>query len=204
MYGKLFAQMYDGSLYGKWQALVTFQQMVVLCDSDGVVDMTPQALAARTSIPLEIIHQGIADLEQPDPQARFPAYEGRAVVRLSPLRAWGWRIVYPIDFHFRRPPLPAGWRSQILERDEFRCVFCGNGDHLEIDHIYPWSLGGRHDYANLNAAANRFGSPSHPAQRRGYVRRQSLRNASRAKTSTRTESGTLCGGCNRRKGAALL
>ncbi len=92
MYGKLFVQMYDGSLYGKWQALVTFQQLIVLADVDGVVDMTPQALAARTSIPLQIIRQGLDDLEQPDPDSRSTQQEGRRIVRLSEHRAWGWRL----------------------------------------------------------------------------------------------------------------
>lgn len=93
MYGKLFAQMYDGSLYGNWKALVTFQQMIVLCDSDGVIDMTPHALAARTGIPLDIITEGIAALEQPDPYSRTPDMEGRRIERLDDHRPWGWRLV---------------------------------------------------------------------------------------------------------------
>ena len=93
MYGKLFATMYEGSLYGQWQALVTLQQMIVLCDMDGTLDMTPQALAARTSIPLEIIQQGITLLEQPDAYSRSSADEGRRIVRIDSTRPWGWRIV---------------------------------------------------------------------------------------------------------------
>lgn len=92
MYGKIFAQMYDGSLYGKWQALVTFQQLIVLADAEGVVDMTSQAIAGKTSIPLEIIQQGLVDLEFPDPSSRTPDYDGRRILRLSEHREWGWRI----------------------------------------------------------------------------------------------------------------
>lgn len=93
MYGKLFASMYDGTLYGHWQAIVAFQQMIVLCDGDGLIDMTPQAIAARTSIPLEIIQAGIEVLEAPDPYSRTPGDDGRRIVRLDDHRPWGWRIV---------------------------------------------------------------------------------------------------------------
>lgn len=95
MYGKLFAQMYDGTLAtrGPWQALVTFQQLVILADLEGVVDMTADALARRTTIPLEIIEAGIRSLEEADPDSRTPTEEGRRIVRLSDSRPWGWRIV---------------------------------------------------------------------------------------------------------------
>lgn len=93
MYGKIFASMYDGTLYGHWQAIVTFQQMIVLCDGDGLIDMTPQAIAARTSIPLEIIQKGVEVLEQPDPYTRTPGDDGRRIVRLDDHRPWGWRLV---------------------------------------------------------------------------------------------------------------
>lgn len=95
MYGKLFAQMYDGTLgtKGPWQALVTFQQLVILADKQGVVDMTTEAISRRTTIPLEIITEGIKALEQPDPQSRSPALEGRRIERLNTDRDWGWSIV---------------------------------------------------------------------------------------------------------------
>lgn len=95
MYGKLFAQMFDGSLRAKgpWQAIVTFQQMIILCDKRGVIDMTPEAISARTSIPVKILNIGIQFLEQPDTESRTPDEEGRRIVRLSDEREWGWRIV---------------------------------------------------------------------------------------------------------------
>lgn len=95
MYGKLFTQMYDGTLgtKGPWQALVTFQQMVILADKHGELDMTIEAIARRTTIPIEIIREGIEALEQPDPDSRSPALEGRRIDRLNADRDWGWRIV---------------------------------------------------------------------------------------------------------------
>jgi len=93
MYGKIFESMYDGTLSADWRALVTFQQMIVLADSEGVIDYTPPALSRRTGIPLDIIERGIERLEQPDPYSRSPEAEGRRIVRLDEHRPWGWHIV---------------------------------------------------------------------------------------------------------------
>ncbi|MGO9935134.1 MAG: hypothetical protein ACLPV8_25430 [Steroidobacteraceae bacterium] len=94
MYAKIFRQMFSGSLAttGPWEALVTFQQMLIVADRDGVVDMTAAAISRETTIPLSIIQTGIDVLERPDPDSRTPDEEGRRIVRLSDSRAWGWRI----------------------------------------------------------------------------------------------------------------
>ncbi len=46
-------------------------------------------------------------------------------------------------------------RYEILERDNFRCVLCGDdseaGAQLEVDHIVPVSKGGTDDRSNLRA-----------------------------------------------------
>lgn len=95
MYAKVFVQIYDGSLctQGPWQALVTFQQMLVLADQDGAVDMTAEAISRRTTIPIEIIQIGIAELLKPDEKSRTPAEEGRRIIPLSQGRDWGWQVV---------------------------------------------------------------------------------------------------------------
>lgn len=95
MYGKVFAQMYDGTLVSKgpWQALVTFQQFIVLSDRFGVVDMTADAIARRTGLPIEVIVTGIEALEREDEGSRTPDEGGRRIVRLDEHRTWGWRIV---------------------------------------------------------------------------------------------------------------
>jgi hypothetical protein len=87
--------MFDGTLVtrGPWEALVTFQQMLVLCDAEGFIDMTPEVISRRTTIPLEIIKKGIAALEQPDPDSRLSAEEGRRIIRIADHRNWGWQIV---------------------------------------------------------------------------------------------------------------
>ncbi len=93
MYGKLFQSMYDGTLVEDWRALVTFQQMIILSDRDGVVDITPQALSRRTGIPIELIEAGLEALERADPYSRTPDEEGRRIRRLDDHRPWGWYIV---------------------------------------------------------------------------------------------------------------
>lgn len=93
MYGKVFESIYDGTLAGHWQAIVTMQQLVVLSTQDGVVDMTPDAIARRTSIPLEIITAGLEHLAKPDPYTRTPGEDGRRIVLIDDHRPWGWRLV---------------------------------------------------------------------------------------------------------------
>ncbi len=95
MYAKVFTQIYDGTLCtkGPWQALVTFQQLLVLADMDGNVDMTAGAIARRTTIPLDIIEAGIEALLQEDPESRTPTENGRRILPLAEGRPWGWKIV---------------------------------------------------------------------------------------------------------------
>lgn len=95
MYAKIFAQIYDGTLCtnGPWEALVTFQQLLILADQEGGVDMTISAISRRTTIPREIIERGIEALLLPDPESRTPTEEGRRIIPLSDGRAWGWKIV---------------------------------------------------------------------------------------------------------------
>jgi hypothetical protein len=95
VYAKVFAQIFDGSLctHGPWEALVTFQQLLVLADQEGNVDMTAEAISRRTTIPLEIIKTGIAALLKPDPQSRTPTELGRRIIPLSDGRDWGWLVV---------------------------------------------------------------------------------------------------------------
>jgi hypothetical protein len=103
-YTKIYGTIFDGTLatIGPWQALVTFEQFLILCDKDGVVDMMPGAISRRTTIPLDIIEIGIAALEAPDPDSRRPDENGKRLVRLDAHRAWGWRIVNYLHYRNER------------------------------------------------------------------------------------------------------
>lgn len=98
MYGKIFETMYDGTLAEDWRALVTFQQMIVLCDADGTIDMTPSAIARRTGIPIEHIKAGIEILENPDLNTRTEGSEGRRIERLDDHKPWGWYLVNHVKY----------------------------------------------------------------------------------------------------------
>lgn len=93
MYAKIFESIYDGTLAEDWRALITFQQMLILCDRDGLIDMTPSAISRRTGIPIEHIKAGIEILESDDPLSRSDVDDGRRVRRVDPDRPWGWVIV---------------------------------------------------------------------------------------------------------------
>lgn len=45
--------------------------------------------------------------------------------------------------------IPEKMRNEIFERDGYRCVKCGSTDNLELDHILPFSKGGRTEKTNL-------------------------------------------------------
>lgn len=40
-------------------------------------------------------------------------------------------------------------RNRILDRDGNKCVLCGSDKKLEIDHVLPFSKGGKTDESNL-------------------------------------------------------
>lgn len=56
-----------------------------------------------------------------------------------------------------RKPIGARARFDILERDGFRCRYCGataKDDRLHVDHVEPVSLGGGNDPENLATACS--------------------------------------------------
>jgi hypothetical protein len=91
-YGKVFRQIYSSSVAADWKAMITFQQMIVLADKNGVVDMTHEAISRFTNIPIEIIRHGIKELEKPDKTSRGKTAEGARIIRLDEHRDWGWSI----------------------------------------------------------------------------------------------------------------
>lgn len=49
----------------------------------------------------------------------------------------------------RKQVIPQGLRTKVLERDAYRCVYCGTHKDLSVDHIHPESKGGTLDLGNL-------------------------------------------------------
>jgi len=93
MFAKIYTQILDSSLAEDYQTRHVFEDLLKLCDINGVVDITREAIARRTNVPLEIVARGIAELEKPDPRSRNPENDGRRIVRIDDHRDWGWVIV---------------------------------------------------------------------------------------------------------------
>jgi hypothetical protein len=93
LYVKIFEQIFDSSVSEDYQTRLVFTDLLVLADEEGIVDMTVEAIARRTNVPLEIVRTGIQKLEQVDPQSRSKDEGGRRLIRLDDHRDWGWRIV---------------------------------------------------------------------------------------------------------------
>jgi hypothetical protein len=93
MFAKMFSQIFDSSIADDYQVRHIFEDLCKLADVDGVVDMTPEAISARTRIPLDIVKPALTKLEAPDSRSRSPNEEGRRIVLIDSHRDWGWRIV---------------------------------------------------------------------------------------------------------------
>lgn len=48
-----------------------------------------------------------------------------------------------------RRHIPDAIRFAVYARDGWRCLHCGSGERLTLDHIYPYSLGGSDAIENL-------------------------------------------------------
>ena len=93
MFAKIFSQIFDSSIASNLELRHFFMDMLLLADINGVVNMTPDSIAARTRMPLEMVKRLLAELEMPDPESATPDHEGRRIVRIDSHRSWGWEIV---------------------------------------------------------------------------------------------------------------
>jgi len=49
----------------------------------------------------------------------------------------------------RRMAIPESLRNEIFDRDGNKCIMCNSTSHLQLDHIKPFSRGGRTVKENL-------------------------------------------------------
>src|SRR5438045_3908715 len=92
-YAKIFQQIFDSSIADDWQVRHVFEDLLILANSDGVVDMTREAIARRTNTPLDVVIRAIEHLELPDASSRSKEEGGARLKRLDDHRDWGWWIV---------------------------------------------------------------------------------------------------------------
>lgn len=93
MFAKVFGQIFDSSIAEDYNCRRMFMDLLVLADETGAVDMTPEAIARRTNVPLDEVKRYLSELCQPDPTSRSLLEEGKRLIPLSPDRDWGWQIV---------------------------------------------------------------------------------------------------------------
>lgn len=92
-YTALFSTMLEGTLYGKWPHTGIWPCLLSQMDRYGVIDKTPQCLAAAIGVPVELLMEVIDDFMQPDPDSRTGDNDGRRLVLIDQRRSWGWRVV---------------------------------------------------------------------------------------------------------------
>ena len=113
MFAKIFSQIFDSTIANNYQHRHVFMDLLVLADSDGVLDMTAEAIARRTNVPLETILEAIAALCEPDPASRTRGDDGCRLLPLDSGRAWGWQIVN--YHHYRKIRDEEGRREYFRE-----------------------------------------------------------------------------------------
>jgi 5-methylcytosine-specific restriction endonuclease McrA len=79
---------------------------------------------------------------------RKQAREGTLVIWNRGLKGYSagekhhaWRGgITPINKKIRTSGEYKLWRRAVIERDNYACIWCGNTEHLEADHIKPFAL----------------------------------------------------------------
>lgn len=121
-HGKIFESIYESTLADNWKALVTFQQLIVLADSDGNVYHTVNSLSRTTNIPPEIISDGIISLLKPDPQSQSPRQQGRRIIELPKeddgRKPHGWHLVNYEDWCRRSKDVYTRMQARKRKRKE--------------------------------------------------------------------------------------
>lgn len=102
MFAKVFAQIFDSSIADNWKHRHVFEDLLKLADRHGIVDMTPEAICARTRLPREMVDEALEALSNPDPRSRSKEENGRRIVLIDPERSWGWRIVNYLKYREMR------------------------------------------------------------------------------------------------------
>jgi hypothetical protein len=85
-FAKVYRSLWYGSLARRPDECLTFLFLLTHADAGGVVDVTPEVIAAQSGLPLDV---WAATLEAPDHESRSRREGGAQIVRLDPHRSWG-------------------------------------------------------------------------------------------------------------------
>lgn len=92
-YTPLFDTMLNGSLYGRWPHTGVWACLLSRATHAGVIDESPQSLAAAIGLPVAELMRCIDDFMKPDPDSRTADHEGRRLELIDPHRSWGWKVI---------------------------------------------------------------------------------------------------------------
>lgn len=92
-YTPLYDSMLTGTLHGRWPHTGIWACLLSRVSREGLLDETPQSLAAAIGVPVDLLMECITDFMQPDPDSRTQAKDGRRLELIDPSRKWGWRVV---------------------------------------------------------------------------------------------------------------
>jgi hypothetical protein len=92
MYGKCFSSLWRGSMRGQADLQLVFIYLFSHADSEGFVEMIPEAIADDCGLSTDRVAEALRQLCESDPRSRSPEQGG---ARLEPIdeRGWGWQIV---------------------------------------------------------------------------------------------------------------
>lgn len=92
-----------------------------------------------------------ARIQPPKPTENLTEWRARfdeASAHLDPIDKKYW-LRNLIDAASQRTAIPKELRLAVYERDGHACRHCGRTEHLSLDHIHPYSLGGEDALDNL-------------------------------------------------------
>lgn len=92
---------------------------------------------------------GAREVEEATESLGLDRSDAQAITATLITRGW---LQKPTE---KRKPLKPSMRFQVMDRDGFRCVYCGTSsdeETLHVDHVTPVSKGGTDDASNLATA----------------------------------------------------
>lgn len=114
-----------------------------------VKDKIRKALTGKKHTPERILKNKLSHLgKRVSMKTEFkkgmtPWNKGKKYLQISGDKHWSWKGGITKTSHKLRTSLEYTlWRRSVLQRDSFRCIWCGEDDPklLEADHIKPFSL----------------------------------------------------------------
>ena len=101
---------------------------------------TNKKMSLETRKKMSLAHKGKIAVVKHTPEAINKIKEARKRQVGEKCPAWKGGIT-PIHSQIRNSLEMANWRKTIFERDDYRCISCGErgGLYLHADHIFPFS-----------------------------------------------------------------